>query len=51
MAFRFASSAATGVDLWRKELVGGDVAVAIVYMGTAAQVRFATLSSSVSDSC
>jgi hypothetical protein len=37
MAFRFASSAATGVDLWRKELVGGDVAVAIVYMGTAAQ--------------
>ena len=32
MAFRFYSGP-DGVDMWRKDLSGGDVAVAIVYMG------------------
>jgi len=35
MGFRFGSDASSGVDLWRKDLVGGDVAVAVVYMGSA----------------
>eukprot|EP01051_Picozoa_sp_SAG22_P000216 SAG22_NODE_4_length_44774_cov_362.122149_37_plen_280_part_00 len=36
MPFRFSSNAITGMDVWRKDLAGGDVAVAIVNMGTAA---------------
>ena len=36
MPFRFSSNATTGIDVWRKDLAGGDVAVAIVNMGTTA---------------
>jgi len=35
MAFRFYRDPVSGVDVWRKDLTGGDVAVAIVYMGAA----------------
>ena len=35
MPFRYYSNATDGVDIWRKDLVGGDVALAIVNMGTA----------------
>jgi len=33
MPFRYYSNATNGVDIWRKDLVGGDVALAIVNMG------------------
>lgn len=35
MPFRVISNATTGIDVWRKDLAGGDVAVAIVNMGAA----------------
>merc|ERR1712048_791850 len=35
MAFRYFSNATSHIDIWRKDLVGGDVAVAIVNMGPA----------------
>jgi len=35
MGFRFYSNATEGVDVWRKDLVGGDAALAIVNMGAA----------------
>ena len=34
MAFRFYSNGTSGIDMWRKDLAGGDVAVAIVNMNT-----------------
>ena len=33
MPFRYFVDAASGLQLWRKELVGGNVAVAVVNMG------------------
>jgi hypothetical protein len=36
MPFRYSSNATSGVDVWRKDLAGGDVALAIVNMGSAA---------------
>ena len=36
MPFRYSANAATGAQLWRKELVGGAVAVAVANMGEAA---------------
>merc|ERR1712032_470250 len=40
MPFRFLNTS-IGVDVWRKDLVGGDVAVAIVYMGNASYTSVA----------
>ena len=34
MAFRFYSNGTSGIDMWRKDLAGGDVALAIVNMNT-----------------
>lgn len=39
MSFRFISDTVHGVDAWKKELVGGDVAVAIVNMNTTDRAR------------